>query len=400
MGSNRAGAVKTALAYTGGTAGKADASKTPIVIGWMNQDSGGASAVPWYSESVRTAVKFLNDELGGIDGHPLKLKECIVGTDPEQGQACAQRFLNDDAIKVMFAGEASGAQASFMAGIGNSNKPFVGLSPLAPDEAKLKNAFFLRPGFLALGAQVTYMRDYAKVKSVSNINLDTPELRGFAEVYTHIFKAGGINLHTAFLKPDAPDALAPLVAGKVQQSEGIENNAGTAQACITAYKALKQLGSADKPTLAFPGCLDPSVKKTLGDYPKGWTYFQEYQSVNRPDPTGQVGTFLYALNKYAPTQVANVKDQFGAPAAFGGVLTIAKWLREKGPDNISLATFKEAADSDPGPLFLGQPKVSFGKQPYPALAGLGNRFFTYLGDGKWKDATDGKWVYPIPGTTF
>lgn len=387
-------ASKTALAYTGGTAGKADPSKAPIVIGWFNQDE-GQGGVPWYTEAARAGVKYLNDELGGIDGHAVKLDECIVGNDPEQGQACAQRFLNDDKIKLVYAAESIGGYAPFMAAFRNADKLMIGTAPASPDDAKVKNALFLSPALLAIGAQVTYQRDYSKAKVVGVPFPDTPELRPYSGIYPQIYKAANIKVKTAFIKPDSPDYIGPLVSGGMRDVDAINLGMGSAgpSACVSYYKAAKQLGIDKTPTLGY-NCLHPSIKKALGDFPPGWTYFQDYPSVNLADPSGQVGTFLYAMEKYG---ASDIKDQFGVPPTWGGVLTIGRWLNEVGTDNITLAAVKEVAEKHEGPLFMGQPKTSFGKGDFPSVSGLGNRFYTYVGNGEWKDATNGKWVEPVPG---
>ena len=53
-----------ALAYTGGTAGKADQSKSPVVIGYVNQQ-GGVPAFPEATQGLDAAVKYVNASSAG-----------------------------------------------------------------------------------------------------------------------------------------------------------------------------------------------------------------------------------------------------------------------------------------------------------------------------------------------
>src|SRR4051794_6787722 len=53
------------LKYTGGVAGKADASKTPITVGYVNEE-GAVPAFPEATSGIEAAVKYINTELGGI----------------------------------------------------------------------------------------------------------------------------------------------------------------------------------------------------------------------------------------------------------------------------------------------------------------------------------------------
>ena len=75
-------------------------------------------------------------------------------------------------------------------------------------------------------------------------------------------------------------------------------------------------------------------------------------------------------------------------------MTLAKWLNEIGASHLTSAAITAKARAFTGPEFLGSPHIKFGVQPFPAVGSLGVRFFTYLGNGKWKDATGGKWVCP------
>src|SRR3954447_1148709 len=73
-----------ALRYTGGTKGAADSSLDPIVIGYVNQE-GGVPAFPEATAGTEAAVKYINAELGGVAGHPVELKKCLVQAE-EDGQ--------------------------------------------------------------------------------------------------------------------------------------------------------------------------------------------------------------------------------------------------------------------------------------------------------------------------
>ena len=44
-------------------------------------------------------MKYINEELGGIDGHPVALHTCFTSTTEEQGQTCGQKMSNDRAVQ-------------------------------------------------------------------------------------------------------------------------------------------------------------------------------------------------------------------------------------------------------------------------------------------------------------
>ena len=62
--------------YVGGKAGKADPNKSTIYIGWLNQQGGQQEIGAAATDGADLAVKVANEQLGGIDGHPVALKKC------------------------------------------------------------------------------------------------------------------------------------------------------------------------------------------------------------------------------------------------------------------------------------------------------------------------------------
>src|ERR671914_1501582 len=56
--------------YIGGKAGKADPSKPEISIGWLNQEGGQTEIGAAATDGADLAVKVVNEQLGGIGGHP------------------------------------------------------------------------------------------------------------------------------------------------------------------------------------------------------------------------------------------------------------------------------------------------------------------------------------------
>ena len=52
------------------------ATRSPLVSGTINQDTGAAGACPELTVADKVAVDFINTELNGVDGHPIKLRTC------------------------------------------------------------------------------------------------------------------------------------------------------------------------------------------------------------------------------------------------------------------------------------------------------------------------------------
>ncbi|HZC15091.1 MAG TPA: hypothetical protein VE270_13830, partial [Thermoleophilaceae bacterium] len=97
--------------YIGGKAGKADPNKSTIHIGWLNQQGGQVEIGAAATDGADLAVKVVNDQLGGIDGHPVALKKCFIKSAEEEGTTCGQRLGNDkDVAAINVGGVAIGIQ--------------------------------------------------------------------------------------------------------------------------------------------------------------------------------------------------------------------------------------------------------------------------------------------------
>src|SRR5947209_9465823 len=89
------GAVTNYVQFVGGKPGKANPKLKPVVIGWVNLQGGQVQIGPNATPAAEIAVKLVNDSLGGIGGHPLKLKECFIRNTEEEGTKCGQQMAND-----------------------------------------------------------------------------------------------------------------------------------------------------------------------------------------------------------------------------------------------------------------------------------------------------------------
>ena len=106
------------LSYVGGKAGAANPSLPPVTIGFVNQQGGQQSIGPLATTGAQIAVKYINTELGGIDGHPLALSTCFIRSAEEEGTTCGQQFLANKSISVIDEGAVAIGDQSFQSTIG------------------------------------------------------------------------------------------------------------------------------------------------------------------------------------------------------------------------------------------------------------------------------------------
>ncbi|MFC0042195.1 ABC transporter substrate-binding protein [Actinomadura rayongensis] len=140
--------IDAALAKTvTGAAGTGRATGSPITIGLVNQQ-GGPVSNPEFTVAAKAAADYLNAELGGVGGHPVKLATCDIVSAESQGQRCGQQMLADDAIKLVVQGGLNVGTQSLHATLDGRKPDLVAVANPGPD-VTAKNTYALNASSLA-----------------------------------------------------------------------------------------------------------------------------------------------------------------------------------------------------------------------------------------------------------
>jgi branched-chain amino acid transport system substrate-binding protein len=376
--------------YVGGTAGKADSSKSTIYIGWLNQEGGQQEIGADATDGADLAVKVANEQLGGIDGHPVALKKCFIKNAEEEGTTCGQKLGNDKDISAINVGGVAIGIQPFYSTIGGKKPVIVGVA-VTPVDGVQKNATILfGDATHVLGPFGTYAKDELGAKTAALVYPNIAGITDGAAALDKGLKAAGIQVKKVGYAQGQTDLIGPLTAAGAQNAD-IVIPYSDASGCVNQAKALKQLGITDaKKIVSAPLCLNPTVSEGLGgDYPI-WTY--------------AIASSLYG-DKTDPGMPAYMKvtEQYGVKTApdpwviveFASVLTTIKFLNEVGADSLETDAIIEKARSFTGPVALGAPELQCEKyEDAPAICNDRTQFFTYSGKNQFDKAAE--WLQP-PG---
>jgi branched-chain amino acid transport system substrate-binding protein len=380
-------AMKVYGAYLGAKPGAADPSQAPIQFGLVTQE-GGALSFPSAAEGAKAAVKYVNEELGGVQGHQIQLVECAVVDSEPEGQACAQQFLSDKSITAVVQGVLPLGGPAFHQTLAGK-LPVITTIPVSLQDANSENSFAISAGVFGFTPGVVkYSTESLKAKSASLLYADddpSSQLIG-KEVQAGLEKAG-VQVSVGTYQSSSPSLSAPVLAAKVGSTDVAVLVAGTPSACVALAKATEPVAN-DEPIVAASSCLVPPVKTSLGDYPK-WTYVSQTENVALPQPGAAVEGFLEVLQAEAPEATTDTYAQGG----FMGVMLAAKVASEAGAKGLTPESFSTKITAYTGPTPMLPPKFSWGAVPeLPAIGTLQNRFYIYQGDGSFEDAANGEWI--------
>jgi branched-chain amino acid transport system substrate-binding protein len=375
--------------YVGGS-GKADSSKSPIYIGWLNQQGGQQEIGAAATDGADLAVKVANDQLGGIDGHPVALKKCFIKNAEEEGTTCGQKLGNDKSIAAINVGGVAIGIQPFYSTIGGKKPVIVGVA-VTPVDGVQKNATVLfGDATHVLGPFGSYAKDVLKAKTAALVYPNIAGITDGAQALAKGLGDAGVTVKKVGYAQGQTDLIGPLTAAGAQSAD-IVIPYSDASGCVNQAKGLKQLGINDsKKIVSAPLCLNPTVSAGLGgDYPI-WTYaIASSLYGDKTDPG--MPPYIKVTNQY---KVKTAPDPW-VIVSFGTVLSTIKFLNELGPDNLDSQAVIDKARSFTGPVALGAPELQCGKYPdAPAICNDRTQFFTYAGKNVFDKAAD--WLQP-PG---
>lgn len=381
-GTNWPSNVTNFLQYTGGKSGKANPGLAPVEIGWVNNQGGSITPLsPTGTLAATTAVDYVNNKLGGVDGHPLKLDTCFIENAEEEGLNCAQQFLsNKNVMAIAFGGVQEGANTleSTVAG----KLPIIQTVSLNPGDSTAKNDYILfGTAQLTLAAQGSFDKNFLHAKTSATVYATNQGNSLNAQFVQNGLLAAGISSKIVGYNDQQGDVSSALVAAGAQSADVI-NLILSGDDCVNAAKALQTL-AITKPVVSFTECVDPTIKSAYpgGVYPANW-YYSISQSgdsllTSPPSPAGQA---YHALLNGAG-QGAHFTDPWWS-ATTSQILTIDQLLNKIGYSKLSPAAVTAAAKSFKGPIMLGPPSEDCGKYPtLPASCSDSLDFFQMTGSG-------------------
>ena len=381
-------AVKNYLTYVHGKRGKADPKKSKVLIGWVNQQGGQVVIGGLATAGAQLAVKYVNDQLGGVGGHPVVLVQCFIKSNEEEGTTCGQKLVNDKRIAVIATGAVATGAQSLRATIGGAKPVVTGVAITPVDGARKTGVVLFGDGPHILLPFGNYAKNVLKAKTAAVIYPNAPGIAESGQVIAAGLKAAGIATKQVGYA-QGTDPTAALLAAGANTADFI-GPYGAASDCANQAKAMKQLGITDaKKIVTAPLCLNSTVIEALGDWSK-WTYAIASSLYGDPTDKG-IPAYEAVIKRYKAEK--NAPDPWHI-VAFSELLTTVRFLNEaRATGKITPARVLAKAKAFKGPLALGPPKLVCGKyKDAPAICNDSIQAFTYKGKFQFTRASN--WISP------
>jgi branched-chain amino acid transport system substrate-binding protein len=342
-----AAATSSAPASALGTA-TASASAKPLSIFFFDEEGASAAASsPESYQAAEAAVDYVNDNLGGVKGRPLKLIHCESLGTPDSVINCANQAVDDKPDVVIKGVDVAGGSAvPIVTGAGIA---YVTLNAGSPDEVDHNLAFSLTSGFAAQFAPVAA---YAKTKGYKSLGviytnvqpLSTPLNGPFAS----LLAKDGISY-----VPEPVDITAADVTSQynalVAKHVGAILVVTTLAQCTASLQARSSL-SDSTPLFMSSSCDVPSALSAASSSATNGAVFAFQDTSAVPSDT-DTKTYLQAMKTYEPS--SNVGSF--APSGFESIIDFYRAMTTASDpatlDAASVAATLKSAKNVP--LFMG-----------------------------------------------
>jgi len=237
------------------------ATGTPYVFGMINDET-GAVTFPEGRQGAIAAVDYVNNYLGGINGHPIQIDECTGDGTPATAARCANQLVADHPMAILGAADV-GAPASIPI-YQHANLAYLGGIPFTPVPMTAPNSIqFWSVSVGDNAAAAVYAGQTLHVKSVALVYFSNPQGESIIPQITPVFKAAGVTtIKYVPLSPTSPD---PSPQAALVESSGAQlAYVDVPNGCGNMLKSLKTVGYTGKLMGIDPCGAPPVIEASAG----------------------------------------------------------------------------------------------------------------------------------------
>ncbi len=361
------------------------ATGTPIKLGMINQENTPAGSFPELSQADRAAIAWVNEQLGGIDGHPIELEVCNTKFSVEGSTSCAQKFVDAKMPAVLGGIDVFGNGIDTLA---DNDIPYVGGIPVSAQSGTSPNSFQFSGGIWGLTvAFAEYASTTLHAKRVSIIYGEYGSITQSAEYGEKVLKDRGVGVQMVPYPILSTDLTSALTAAATTKPDAIFLLAADT-GCKGGYDGIRSQKITAQVFLVG-ACVAPTILASVPEESSNGVIVNVEGPVSTT--TADADTVLYGkiIDRYGD----GVAAASAGTVSFRSFMNLYMVMRELGADRINaknvLEAFRSKVNAD---SFMGHSYTCDGKQlaglpalcsPQQILARIDNRTLVQL--GSWID---------------
>ena len=361
------------------------ASGSPITLGMVNQENTAAGSFPELSQAVQAAIEFVNEELGGVDGHPLELEVCNTNFSTEGSTACAQQFVEAGVPAVLGGIDVFGTAVETLA---DNGIPYIGGIPISTPSVRSENSFQWSGG--SWGAAVAFA-DHAirelEAEKVAIVYGEFGSITESAQYAEKVLKDAGVAVQMVPYPILATDISSPLSAAVSGDPDAVMVMAADT-GCKPAFQGMEASGS-DAQVFYMGACAAPTILADVDTSASDGGIFNVEGPIDRETPGPDFTLYGSVIDRYG-----DGLDPVGAgTVSFRSFMNLYAVLREIGADDLTPEAIIDSLSAKVAePSFMGHDYTCDGEQfdglpamcsPQQILAVVNDRELTQVGD--WVD---------------
>jgi len=334
-----------------GTAKKATGS--PYVFGMINDET-GAVTFPEARQGAIAAMQYVNDYLGGINGHPIVIDSCIGDGTPAGAARCANELVAKHPLAILGAADV-GAPASIPI-YAHANLAYIGGIPFTPVPFTAPNSIqFWSVSVGDNAAAAVYAGKTLGAKKVALMYFSNPQGESIIPQIVPVFKAAGAtSVKLIPLSPTSPD---PSPQAALIESSGADlAYIDVPNGCGNVLKSLKSVGYSGK-LMGIDPCSAPPVITASAGGAEGMYIASPF--ILATGTSQQAQLFQAAMKKWAaPGTLIDSPSIAGFATVMNVQAALSKVTGALNTTSIE-AAFKTGSDH---PNFLSHPYTCDGQQ--------------------------------------
>jgi len=215
------------------------ATGAPVKVGLIVDGKSDAMDSTSVMDAGKATVEYVNEHLGGINGHRVELETCETGQTPTGASTCAARMIDAGVASVIV--PSSTQDVALIDGLKGAGIPYVTLATANPAIIANPSAFALSNPFAAIAAPAALAKERG-IDKVGLVVIDVPATTGPINALAKpMYEKAGVEFNMINISPQVAD-LTPQMQQAMNDGNKLLVIGGTEQFTVSAMKSLKQLG--------------------------------------------------------------------------------------------------------------------------------------------------------------